>query len=207
MKKLFSTLLAAAVMLTMTACGTQQSVSDEQPQPETSAAAAPNTETSTRTDNHILIAYFSHTGNTEKLAQMIADETGGDLFAIQPENPYPEDYDTLLDQAKAEQSENARPAVANTVENWDDYSVVFLGYPIWWGNAPMIVLSFEENYNWNGKTLVPFCTSGGSGIRGSIDSVTDSAPGATVLDGFHISGDSVDSAQKDIAAWLNDLNL
>ena len=202
MKKLLSALLSAAMLLTMPACGTQSSVPVEPGQPE------PTAEPNTGTDGqHILIAYFSHTGNTEKLAQMIADETGGDLFPIEPETPYPKDYNTLLDTAKTEQSENARPAVANTVENWDDYDTVFLGYPIWWGNAPMLVLSFEESYDWSGKTLVPFCTSGGSGISGSLDSVANAAPGAAVLDGFHVPGDLADSAQSDVAAWLNELNL
>lgn len=128
MKKLLALLLAAAA-LSLTACSTQPSASAEQPQTDsqTEQTAEPNT----NTDSRILIAYFSRTGNTEQLAQMIADETGGDLFAIEPETPYPEDYNTLLDTAKAEQSENARPAVANTVENWNDYDVVFLGYPIW----------------------------------------------------------------------------
>ena len=204
MKKLLALLLAAAA-LSLTACGTQPSASAGQPQ--TDSQTEQTAEPSTNTDSRILIAYFSRTGNTEQLAQMIADETGGDLFAIEPETPYPEDYNTLLDTAKAEQSDNARPAVANTVENWDDYDVVFLGYPIWWGNAPMLILSFEESYDWSGKTLVPFCTSGGSGISGSLDSVTGSASGATVLDGFHVSGDSVSSAKEDVAAWLNGLNL
>ena len=94
------------------------------------------------------------------MAQMIADETGGTLFEIQPATPYTEDYDTLLDVAQQEQAENARPALAAQVEDWDSYHVVFVGYPDWWGDAPMLIYSFLEAYDWQGKTLIPFCTSG-----------------------------------------------
>ena len=108
-----------------------------------------------------LVAYFSWSGNTAQMAQMIQTETGGDLFEIQPAVPYTGDYDTLLDVAQQEQRENARPELASQVENWDSYDVVFVGYPDWWSDAPMLIYSFLESYDWNGKTLVPFCTSGG----------------------------------------------
>ena len=155
----------------------------------------------------ILIAYFSWSGNTEKMAQMIQSETNGDLFKIEPATPYTDDYDTLLDVAQQEQSDNARPELASQVENWDSYEVVFVGYPDWWSDAPMLIYSFLEAYDWEGKTLVPFCTSGGSGFGRSLDKLPDSAPGAEILDGLHVSGSSVDGAGEDIASWISSLNL
>mgnify|MGYP002565400017 CR=1 FL=1 len=107
----------------------------------------------------ILIAYFSWSGNTEQVAQIIAEQTGGDLFKIETATPYTDDYNTLLDIAQQEQADDARPELAAQVENWDSYDVIFVGYPNWWSDAPMAVYTFLESYDWNGKTLIPFNTS------------------------------------------------
>lgn len=121
--------------------------------------------------------------------------------------PYTEDYDTLLDIAQQEQAEDARPELAAQVENWDSYDVIFVGYPDWWNDAPMPVYTFLETYDWAGKTLVPFCTSGGSGFGRSLDKLPGSAPGAAILEGLHIHGDSVGGAAGDVAAWVDGLGL
>ena len=138
---------------------------------------------------------------------MIQTETGGDLFEIEPATPYTDDYNTLLDVAQQEQANNARPELASQVENWDSYDVVFVGYPDWWSDAPMLIYSFLEAYAWEGKTLVPFCTSGGSGFGRSLDKLPDSAPGANILEGLHVSGSRVDGSSEEIAAWIGGLNL
>ena len=138
---------------------------------------------------------------------MIQAETGGDLFEIAPAGPYTDDYDELLDIAQQEQADNARPELASRVESWGDYDVVFVGYPDWWSDAPMLIYSFLESYDWEGKTLVPFCTSGGSGFGRSLTKLPDSAPGATVVEGLHVSGSRVNGAEEDIAAWVSGLNL
>ena len=224
MKKLFSLLLTAAMLLTLAACGTKNADTDAPDTTDDPAAAETNTSAPTEevptetTDTtpvgeptseggKTLIAYFSWSGNTAKLAQMIADETGGELFAIEPETPYSDDYDAVVEQAKVEQNENARPAVANRVDNWEDYDTVFVGYPNWWSDVPMVMLTFLESYDWSGKTVVPFCTSGGGGFGNGISSITTAASGATVLDGFHVSGSRVDHAQSDVTAWINELGL
>lgn len=156
-------------------------------------------------ENKILIAYFSWSGTTKQLAEMIAEDTGGDLFEIVPETPYTTDYNEMLDIAQEEQRNNARPAVANAVENWSDYDTVFIGYPNWWNDAPMIVLSFLESYDCGGKTLVPFNTSGGSRFGRSLDSLAKSAPGADFLDGFETT--NIGGARSDVTAWINGLGL
>ena len=224
MKKLFSLLLAAAMLLTLAACGTKNADEPSTDNSENSsvagsvapdAAAETPAQTPEETPNDepeseggkTLIAYFSWSGNTAKLAQMIADATGGELFAVEPETPYSDDYNAVVDQAKVEQSENARPAVANAVENWEDYDTIFVGYPNWWSDVPMVMLTFMESYDWSGKTVIPFCTSGGGGFGNGISSITAATSGASVLDGFHVNGSRVDGAQNDVTAWLNGLDL
>ena len=237
MKPLYALLLSAALACFLTACtasggGTASSdAGGASEQPSSSAAAESSEEASSETASEpessetsaleseetaeiadpetggTLIAYFSWSGNTEQMAELIQAETGGDLFEIEPAAPYTDDYDALLDIAQQEQDDNARPEFASAVENWDSYDVVFVGYPDWWSDAPMIVYSFLESYDWEGKTLVPFCTSGGSGFGRSLDKRPDSAPGAAILEGLHISGSRVDSAAEEVAAWIDGLAL
>ena len=145
-------------------------------------------------EDKTLIAYFSRSGNTETLAGMIQEVTGGDLFAIETETPYTDDYDAAVDQAKQEQADNIRPPLAAQVENMEEYDTVFIGYPNWWGDVPMAALTFLESYDWSGKTVIPFCTSGGGGFGNGIDSMEAAAEGAVILEGFHVGGSSVDGA-------------
>lgn len=176
-------------------------------EPPAESPAQPADETADPEGSKILIAYFSWSGNTETLAGMIQQETGGDLFAIETQTPYTDDYDTLVDQAKQEQEDNARPALAAQVEHMEDYDTVFLGYPNWWNDVPMAVLTFVESYDWTGKTIIPFCTSGGGGFGNGVNSIESAAQGASFLEGFHVGGSRVDDAAGDVAAWLSSLEL
>ena len=220
MKKVLSMILFAVLALSLAACGRETNADDvSESSSETSSETISESETSLDSEEtsenepsaqdsgSILIAYFSWSGNTEQMAQMIQSETGGDLFEIEPATPYTDDYNTLLDVAQQEQADNARPQLAAQVENWENYNVVFVGYPDWWSDAPMLIYSFLESYDWEGKTLVPFCTSGGSGFGRSLDKLPDSAPGAEIAEGLHVSGNSVDGAAEDIASWIDGLNL
>lgn len=214
MKKFLCGLLSMAVVFSLAACGSENvsapssEPSAESQEPSTEVQEASDTGEMTEEEaGGILVAYFSWSRNTRQMAQMIQEETDGELFEISPAVPYTDDYDTLLDVAQQEQADNARPELAGQVENWDSYDIVFVGYPDWWSDAPMLIYSFLESYDWEGKTLIPFCTSGGSGFGRSLDQIPDSVPGATVLEGLHVSGSSVDSAGEDIAAWIDSLNL
>lgn len=235
MKKMLSVLLSMVLVLSLAACGSRntqpaedgaagstaaetasvsaETVLQEEPSASETAGTAEESETTAGTEDTsedaggIIVTYFSWSGNTAQMAQLIQEETGADLFEIEPAVPYTDDYDTLLDVAQQEQSDNARPEIAGQVENWDGYDVVFVGYPDWWGDAPMIIYTFLESYDWTGKTLVPFCTSGGSGFGRSLDKLSDSAPGAEILEGLHVSGSSVDGAGEEIASWIDGLNL
>lgn len=175
--------------------------------PAADSSEETNAATETTGDSNTLVAYFSWSGNTEAMANLIAEQTGGTLFEIAPATPYTDDYDALLDVAQQEQAEDARPALAASVEDWDSYDVVFVGYPDWWSDAPMVIYSFLESYDWTGKTLVPFCTSGGSGFGRSLDRLPDSAPGATILEGLHVSGSSAADSGEEVAEWIAGLGL
>lgn len=211
MKKTISLLLTAAMALSLSACGGAASFNAEAAPTEAPAATEAPTEapvaSETTGDSNTLVAYFSWSGNTETMANLIAEQTGGTLFEIAPATPYTDDYDALLDIAQQEQAEDARPALAATVEDWDSYDVVFVGYPDWWSDAPMVIYSFLESYDWTGKTLVPFCTSGGSGFGRSLDRLPDSAPGATILEGLHVSGSSAADSGEEVAEWIAGLGL
>ncbi len=169
-----------------------------------------------------LVAYFSHTGenygvgviekgNTHIIADMIAEETGADLFEIRTVNPYPDIYDECTDVAKREQNENARPEILDPPENLDGYDTIFIGYPIWWGDLPMAVYTFLERYDFSGKTVVPFCTHEGSGLAGTEGSIEKTCSGAAVLDGLAIRGATAqnepEEARTDVLEWLDGLGL
>lgn len=145
------------------------------------------------------------TGNTGVVAAMIAEAAGADLFSIQTVEKYPDSYDATIDQGQEEQRADARPQLAAHVENLDDYDVIFLGFPNWWGDMPMAMYSFLDEADLSGKTIVPFVTSGGSGFSNTISTIESMESGATVQEGLSISGSSAVSAQEQVAEWLSGL--
>lgn len=180
---------------------------------------AQQTENSDQNGTSILVAYFSRTGenynvgtiekgNTHIVADMIAQQVGADLFEISTVTPYPESYEECTEVARQEQSENARPALTASVDNMQDYDVIFLGYPIWWGDMPMAVYTFLESYDFSGKTIDPFATHEGSGLASTGRNIASTCSGAEVLDGLAIRGsvaqNSQDQAQKAVIDWLKE---
>lgn len=145
------------------------------------------------------------TGNTGAVAHMISDAVGGDLFSIQTVEKYPDNYDDAIDQGQEEQGENLRPELSTHIENPDSYDTVFLGFPNWWGDMPMAVYSFLDEYDLSGKTVIPFVTSGGSGFSGSISAIESAEPGASVQEGLALSASSAADAQDDVNEWLTEL--
>lgn len=146
-------------------------------------------------------------GNTQYMAQVIQAATEADLFRIEPETPYPTDHDTLVDLAAEEQDNDARPELADTIENLDDYDTIFIGYPIWWSDMPMILYSFFDAHDFDGKTIVPFSTHGGSSFAGTPSTIQRLEPNATILDGLTISRNSIQDAEQEIVAWVSGLEL
>lgn len=160
---------------------------------EISSASADKSET----DGNILIAYFSWSGagNTEKMANYLQEQTGGDLLEIEPLNPYPTDYDECGDVALVERDNNERPEIANLPDTIAEYDTVFIGYPIWWHTAPMIIGTFLENYDLSGVEVYPFTQSASMNteqFENSMDFVRESAQGATVHDGLFVDADDTD---------------
>ena len=128
------------------------------------------------------------------------------LARIEPETPYPVDHETLVDLAAQEQDDNARPAIKDSIEDLEQYDTIFVGYPNWWGDMPMILYTFFDAYDFSGKNIVPFNTHGGSGFSKTISTIAELEPDANVIkDGFTVSRDNVQDAEADIIAWLGDL--
>ena len=224
MKKIIMILLSACTLLVVAACGSNAE-SDASSQ-QTTAQAATTKEVSSQgkvQGKHILVAYFSRTGdnyavgniakgNTHIVADMIAEAAGADMFEIKTIKDYPSDYKACTEAAKDELEKNARPELAAKVPNMQDYDVIFLGYPIWWSDMPMAVYTFMESYDFHGKTIIPFCTSAGNVLTGRESSIIpEYAKGAKVLDGLGIEGkraqQNPDSVKPEVQKWLTKLGF
>lgn len=154
-----------------------------------------------------LILYFSMSGNTETVANYIHEEIGGDIVKLETVQTYPEDYDELVDYAREEQRDNTRPELETAIENIEQYDTIFLGYPNWWGDMPMPIYSFLDQYDLSNKTIAPFITHGGSGLSGTPANIANEEPDAVVTEGLAINGDDVDDCQDEVNEWLNELNF
>lgn len=140
-------------------------------------------------------------GNTEKVANQIAEATGGTLFQIRQKVPYALDYETCIRQAKADQQAKARPELTELPESLDGYEEIYLGYPNYWGDMPMAVYTFLEAFDWYGKTIHPFCTHEGSGLSGTERKIAAVCKGARVTPGLAIRGSDVDANAGTVRAW------
>lgn len=149
----------------------------------------------------------SLTGNTGLVADMIAEATGGELFSILTAEQYPDNYNDTIDAGQTEKSANARPELTSQIDDLNRYDTVFLGFPNWWGDMPMAVYSFLDEYDLSGKTIVPFVTSGGSGFSGTIQAIENAEPDATVLEGLSLRDSRCPQAVDDVTDWLARLGL
>lgn len=154
-------------------------------------------------DGNILIAYFSWGGNTQGVAEEIQSQTGADLFEITMVNPYSDDYNTVLDEAQRDQNEQARPELASHVENMEQYDTIILGYPNWWASIPMPVASFLEEYDFSGKTILPFCSHGGGRFGQSLTAISKLVPDAAMGEALSIHYSGGSSMPDDVSEWLS----
>ena len=236
MKKTVALLLCLCVAFSLAACGNESAEETDTPSSTispsetvtepTAQAAAPDG------DSNILIAYFTWAentvvdnpdevdvdattsasvlppGNAARMAGWIGERVGGDLFSIVVTEPYSSDYDECLDRAADEKAENARPELVNHIENMEDYDIVFLGFPNWWYTVPMAIHSFLEEYDFSGKTVIPFVTHGTGGLSSTIRDMTSSLPAsATVLDAIGVYRPEVDQSQPAVLEWLDGLGF
>lgn len=145
-------------------------------------------------------------GNTQYLAELIQERTGGELFSIETAEAYPGLHDPLVDQAADEQSADARPELSTRIENLDNYDVIFLGFPNWWADLPMPLYTFLEEYDFSGKTIIPFNSHGGSRFSGTIETIQRMQPNADVItDGYTVSRNDVGGAETSLNEWLSGL--
>ncbi len=146
-------------------------------------------------------------GNTEVVAKMIQEMTGGDLFRIEPVNAYPGGYKEITEVAQQELHAKARPKLSSHPDNVNSYGTIFLGYPNWWGTMPMPVFTFLEECDLAGKTIAPFCTHEGSGLGRSDNDIRKTCPKSTILEGLAVRGGDVRNAKNEIAGWLQNLGM
>lgn len=212
MKKAISFLLVLIMVFLLAACG--QSVADK--------SKETNEQTGNLAQKKVLVVYFSapdnnsnsyvevngqRLGNTQYMAGVIQENTGADIFRIQPKTPYPTNHDELLAAAQNEIRTNARPEIDGSIENFDSYDVVFVGYPNWNSDMPYIMYTFFESYDFSGKTVIPFNTHGGSGFSGTHKTIAKLEPNATMLEGKSISRNSIAGAEQEIVDWLKSINM
>ena len=234
MKKVITVLISLLMILSLAACGnsasqTGQPSTEEKPaagtanseEPAENSTDAENTDTSEGQTNEsenpdileeqatkVLVAYFSATNTTQGIAEHIANGLNADIYEIVPEEPYTDadlNYNDNNSRTTIEMNDpDARPAITGSVEDMEQYDIVFIGYPIWWGEAPRIVSTFVESYDFSGKTIVPFCTSGGSGVGSSATNLEQLTDGADWLPGKRLNGSD---SQDTVMEWVNGLGL
>lgn len=187
-EKLSTLVLVAALTISLSACGTSDNIGNGQAEGQT-ANSGESQETLIEENN-------------------ASEETvGGELFSIQTEETYPVGIDEVIDQAADEQSEDARPALSTHIENLDDYDTIFVGYPNWWADMPKPLYTFFDEYDFSRKTIVPFNTHNGSGLSGTVGTIEELEPDATVTEGFTISERNVPDAAPEVAEWLSEIGF
>ena len=214
MKKYFVYLMMAFAAFTFSACGDDDPVAEE---PGTELPETPSDPDDPETPDepgnpdepadgsNILIAYFTRTNNTGTVAERIAELTGGTLYRIETVEPYPEDYTECTEVAREQLENGTRPQLSGTVENMEQYNIVFVGCPVWWGDAPMPIWSFleSESYDFSGKTVIPFCTYATTGWETTLDRIVALTPDSEHLDGFHVSGRNTNGVED----WLREIGI
>lgn len=216
MKKIISTLLIAAVMLTLISCGTA-------PDAESSPAAAAPVD-----GGEVLVAYFSWAdnailaddvdavsspsvispGNVQQLAGWVQEATGGDIFSIRVTEPYPSGWDECLSRANEERGADSRPELVDDVEDLERYDTIFLGYPNWWYGVPMALLSFLETHDLSGKQVYLFCSHGTGGLANSVRIITDAVPEAIISDDiFDCYEEDAPASRDAVTSWVQGLGL
>jgi len=221
MKKLLSLMCAFLMLGTLVACdgnsgnvppsiepSSPPSVQPSEDQPAETPVPVLTESSAPEQSGRVLVAYFSATGNTGAVADIITAHLSADAYEIAPEQPYTAadlDYGDRSSRSSVEMDDpSARPAISGNMESMENYDVVFLGYPIWWGEAPRIISTFLESYDFSGKTIVPFCTSSSSGMGSSAKNLESLTPGAQWLDGQRFGEHP---GESDVTAWVDGLNL
>ena len=213
MKKYFIFLMMAVAITMFGACSPED---ENEPQiPDTPNEEEPNEPDEPNNpeddpdtpvgDSKILVAYFSWGGTTQRMAQEIANQTEAELFRIEPTVPYPTDSTECTEVALGGRDDDARPAIAGKVENWEQYDIIFIGSPVWWHTAPMIIATFAESYDFSGKTVVPFCTYSATYRDETLVRIVELTP-----DADHLTGEGLTSGRinaENVGTWLRTIGV
>lgn len=234
MEKLIVWMFVFIMMVSLTACGNSDRAESTNHSLEESVASlqeeSSDVEQSEGRVEHdsqtVLVAYFSWAdnavvegevdavsspsvtkpGNVEQLALWVQERTGGELFSIRVTEPYPSDWDECLERANEEKADGARPELAQSVENMEDYDVIFLGYPNWWYSCPTAILSFLEEYDLSGKQIYLFCSHGTGGLASSVEDIRAAIPNSSISEHvFDVYEEDAASSKQDIETWLEEL--
>lgn len=203
MRKILLMLVSLLTIVSSSACS-NNSMELEVEEGEVSEGENPNEGGAYFGGQKVLVAYFSWGGTTQRMAEQIQDITGADMFRIEPVTPYPTEYTPSTEVAREEKESNARPAIAGKVENWDDYDVVFIGCPVWWWTTPMIIHTFCESYDFQGKTVVPFCTYASTYRDEPLAEIVNSTPDANHLTGEGLTSSRITASA--IQTWIDLIN-
>jgi flavodoxin len=210
MKKYLIYLMMAAAVVTFGACSPDEDYEPETPgietpdEPENPEEPGDDPDTPSG-DSKILVAYFSWGGTTQRMAQEIVRQTGADIFRIEPVVPYPTEYTPCTEVAREEKDNDARPAIADEVENWEQYDTVFIGCPVWWWTTPMIICTFAESYDFDGKTVVPFCTYASTYRDETLARIVELTPNADHLTGEGLTSGRIN--EQNISSWLKEIGV
>lgn len=200
-QKIVTLLLAGTMIVSLAACG-REDASQENSNENVQAIQ----EAEQDAGASVVVQNGEAVGNMQFMAEAIQQAVGGDLFRIETEEEYPLEHDPLVDQAADEQSENARPALSTHIENLENYDTIFVGYPNWWGDMPQPMYSFFEEYDFAGKTIIPFNSHGGSGFSDTISTIEDMQPDAAVVeDGLTISRNDVAVSNQEVMEWAKEI--
>lgn len=180
---------------------------EEKTVPEQTEEQSQNTDTDASTGADTIVVYFSATGTTKGVAERIANVTNADIFELIPAEPYSDadlDWNDSSSRTTIEMNDpDVRPAIVNDTVDLDSYTTVYIGYPIWWGDAPRMMSTFVEAHDFDGKTVIPFCTSGGSDIGRSGSNLASQAGSGNWLEGGRLDAGISESEIQD---WINDMN-
>ena len=224
MKKIISVIAALAMVMALTALSACSGKAASAEKPADAEAKNPPDDSSrpVNEDAKTLVVYFSvpdnkdnsyveingeRLGNTQYMAYVIQQNTGANIFRILPKTPYPTDHNELLKAAQEEIRTGARPEIEGTIENFDAYDTVFVGYPNWNADMPYIMYSFFEAYDFSDKTIIPFNTHGGSGFSGTQETIAGLELNAAMLPGKSISRSSIAGAEQEIIDWLDGISM
>lgn len=222
MKKYFIYLMMSLALVSFNACSEDDPVEPETPDVEVPEEPEKPDEPGTPDDpdnpetpdnpdtpegeSNILIAYFSWGGTTARMAEQIAGQTGGTLFRIEPVNPYPTEYTPCTEVALKERDNNARPAISGAVENMEEYDIVFIGCPVWWHTAPMIISTFTESYDFKGKTVIPFCTYASTFRDETLSKIVELTPDSEHLTGLGCTSSGLNN-NTTVTKWLQEIGI